>query len=95
MDLGLVLGIPGGTVGRFIALRLGNRQVALSVDEVVGVRDLDGSTIRELPPLLHEASEDFVEAIGTLDSHFLVVLRAGWRVPQEVWQMLTEQEVAP
>ena len=71
VDLGLVLGAPGGVAGRFVTLRLGDRQVALSVDTVLGVRDLDGSTIQELPPLLQEASKDFIEAVGTLDAHML------------------------
>jgi purine-binding chemotaxis protein CheW len=91
VDLGLVLGAPGGVAGRFVTLRLGDRQVALSVETVLGVRDLNGS-IQELPPLLQEASNDFIEAIGTLDSRMLVVLRAAWELPDEVWQSLTPQE---
>jgi purine-binding chemotaxis protein CheW len=92
VDLGLVLGAPGGVAGRFVTLRLGDRQVALSVETVLGVRDLDRSTIQELPPLLQEASNDFIEAIGTLDSRMLVVMRAAWELPDEVWQSLTAQE---
>jgi purine-binding chemotaxis protein CheW len=92
VDLGLVLGTPGGVAGRFVTLRLGDRQVALSVDTVLGVRDLDGSTIQELPPLLQEASKDFIEAVGTLDARMLVVLRSAWELPEEVWQGLTLQE---
>jgi purine-binding chemotaxis protein CheW len=92
VDLGLVLGTSGGVAGRFVSLRLGDRQVALSVDVVLGVRDLDASTIRELPPLLQEASKDLIDAIGTLDAQVLVVLRAGWELPEGVWQALTLQE---
>lgn len=94
VDLGIVLGTTGGVARRFVSLRLGDRQVALAVDEVLGIRDLDASTIRELPPLLQEASKDLLEAIGTLDSQVLVVLRSGWQLPEGVWQALTLQETA-
>jgi purine-binding chemotaxis protein CheW len=92
VDLGAVLGTPNELAERFITLRLGDRQVALSVDAVVGVRELDRATIQELPPLLERASKDVVETIGTLDEQVLMVLRAGWEVPDEVWQALTVQE---
>src|SRR6202790_1319376 len=85
VDLGAVLGAPGGCAERIVTLRLGDRQVALSVDAVLGVRDLDLAAIHELPPLLRGASQDVVEAIGTLDEEFLMVLRAGWELPDEVW----------
>jgi purine-binding chemotaxis protein CheW len=95
VDLGVILGTPGGLAGRFVTLHLGDRQVALSVNAVLGVRDLDASTIQELPPLLQDVSKDFIAAIGVLDAHILVVLRAGWELPEEVWQALTLQEAAP
>jgi len=47
----------------------------LSVNAVLGVRDLDTIvTIRELPPLLQRASKDVVERIGTLNKQVLIVL---------------------
>ena len=95
VDLGLVLGTPGSVASRFVTLRLGDRQVALSVDEVLGVRDLDASTIRGLPPLLQGASKDFIEAIGTLDAQLLVVLRDAWELPEGVWHALSLQEATP
>jgi purine-binding chemotaxis protein CheW len=92
VDLGVVLGVLGGIAGRLVTLRLGSRQVALSVDAVLGVRDLDWSTIHELPPLLRGAPQDIIEAIGMLDDEVLMVLRAGWELPDEVWQALSVQE---
>jgi purine-binding chemotaxis protein CheW len=94
VDLGAVLGALGGSAERIVTLRLGDRQVALSVDAVLGVRDLDVSAIHELPPLLRGASKDVLEAIGTLDEQFLMVLRAGWELPDEVWQVLAAQKPA-
>ncbi|HWJ34839.1 MAG TPA: chemotaxis protein CheW [Steroidobacteraceae bacterium] len=97
VDLGLVLGVLGGVAlngaaERLVTLRFGNRQVALSVDAVLGVRDLDLSTIQELPPLLSGAPQNIIDAMGMLDDEMLMVLRAGWELPDEVWQALSAQE---
>ena len=93
VDLGAILGAPGERAGRFVTLRVGEKQMALSVNAVLGVRDLDAiMTIRELPSLLQRASNDVVETIGTLDKQVLMVLRASWELPDEVWQALTAQE---
>lgn len=94
VDLAVLLGMPSGAAERFVTLRVANRQVALAVSGVIGVRDLDLSTLQELPPLLHGASREVIEAIGTLDRQVLVVLRTGWELPDAVWQTLTTQEVA-
>lgn len=88
VDLAVLLGASAGIGRRFVTLRLGDRQVALSVDAVLGVRELEPWTIQELPPLLQGASQDAIEAIGTLDQQMLVVLRAGWQLPPEVLQAL-------
>ena len=94
VDLGTLLGMPSGVTDRFVTLRVGGRQVAISVDSVLGVRELDMSKLGEVPPLLHGASNNAIEAMGTLDEQLLVVLCAGWELPDEVWQALTAQEVA-
>jgi purine-binding chemotaxis protein CheW len=94
VDLGAILGTPGEGAERFVTLRLGERQVALSVDEVLGVRELDASKIQELPPLLQGVSQDVIETLGTLDEGFLTVLRASWELADEVWQALDAREVA-
>jgi purine-binding chemotaxis protein CheW len=52
IDLEAVVGTPSERVERFVTLRVGDKQVALSVNAVLGVRDLGGvATMRELPPL--------------------------------------------
>jgi purine-binding chemotaxis protein CheW len=93
IDLQAVVGTPSDRVERFVTLRVGERQVALSVNAVLGVRDLGvAETMRELPPLLQRASQEVIETIGTLDEQVLLVLREGWELPDEVWQALTTQE---
>jgi purine-binding chemotaxis protein CheW len=94
VDLGIVLGAPESPAERFVMLRFGERQVALSVSVVLGVFELDAANIQALPPLLQRASNEAVEAIGTLDAEMLMVLRRGWELPDEVWQAVSPQELA-
>jgi purine-binding chemotaxis protein CheW len=93
VDLGAVLGTRIERPERFVTLRVGDKQLALSVRAVLGVRDLGTvTTIQNLPPLLQSASKEVVEMMGTLDEQVLMVLRAGWELPDEVWRALTAQE---
>jgi purine-binding chemotaxis protein CheW len=94
VDLGVLLGMPGNAANRFVTLRLGNRQVALSVDAVLGMNELEGITLHALPPLLAELSKEMVEAVGTRDAQLLLVLRSGWELPDNVWQGLEMSKVS-
>jgi purine-binding chemotaxis protein CheW len=67
------------TPTRFITLRLGDRAVALAVDEVLGIQRI--GDVSALPPLLAEASAGVIEGIGQLDSELLLVLRTGYLTP--------------
>lgn len=78
---------------RLITLRAGQRQVALAVEEVLGVRQLPPG--QALPPLLGEASADLVNAIGSLDSELLLVLRSARLVPDALWPALQSAGAAP
>src|SRR5258708_38332947 len=55
VDLGALLGTPARAADRFVTLRVGDRRVALSVGAVLGIRELDASTLPRLPPLLKNA----------------------------------------
>lgn len=96
VDLGALLknGEPSATYGRFVTMKLGERRVAMGVDNVVGVRNLESTEIGELPPLLGDAAADLIEAIGTRDAQLLVVLRAARIVPVEVWPTLAAAAAA-
>jgi purine-binding chemotaxis protein CheW len=85
-------GENSATCGRFVTLRLGERRVAIGVDGVVGVRNLDSAQLGELPPILRTVAADLIEAIGTRDAQLLVVLRAARIVPDEVWTTLAAAE---
>jgi purine-binding chemotaxis protein CheW len=79
---------PSTTYGRLVTLKVGERRVAIGVDGVVGVRNLDSTESGELPPLLGGAAAAVIEAIGARDAQLLVVLRAASIVPDDVWRTL-------
>ena len=71
-------------VTRFVTLKTADRRVALEVQQILGVTQVDPARLADLPPLLADAAEH-IAAIGTLDRDLLVVLRAGRFVPDEAW----------
>jgi purine-binding chemotaxis protein CheW len=75
---------------RFIAVRTGDRRVALRVEAVLGVRTLTMATLAELPPLLQQANAALIAQVGTLDAELLLVLRGAQLVPSELWAELGE-----
>ena len=80
LDLRLLLGLRAAPCTRFVTTRLGERCVALAVDEVVGMRDIPTSSLESLPPLLGEAHSELVTSIAALDRELLMVLRASRRL---------------
>lgn len=85
VDLARLLSDQGGQAGRFVTLRVQERQVAVAVEEVEGIFQLDPREVANLPPLL---SHRAVAAVGRLDAQLLLVLQAGALVPPEVWEQL-------
>lgn len=83
---------PLSSETRFVALRIAARRVALSVREVIGVRQIDRKQLADLPPLLAHAREHVVTAIGTLDRELLMVLRSGKLVPEDAWAAIDDGE---
>jgi purine-binding chemotaxis protein CheW len=84
--------------GRFVLVRCGERTVALSVQSVIGVVELDASLDHSnavnLPPLLKNARTDVIEAIRELDAEFLVMLNTARLVPESLWDSLGSCEGA-
>lgn len=86
VDLARLLNEQTGQPGRFVSLRVHDRQVAVAVDEVEGIFPLQPSA--QLPPLLSQARPQAISAMGQLDSHLLLVLQTGSLVPPSVWEQL-------
>jgi purine-binding chemotaxis protein CheW len=63
--------------GRYVTLKVAGRHVALAVDSIVGLRDVDGTTLSALPPLLRAEQDHAIDAVGRLDAELLVVLEHG------------------
>lgn len=76
VDVGVLLGEPDAPgAARFIALRIGERGVALAVEAVLGIRALPDASLQQLPPLLRDTGSDVLSALGTLDAELLTVLK--------------------
>ena len=93
VDAGALLGShepPEPT--RFVTLKTEERQVALAVEQVVGIRELSAVSLQDLPPLLRTVDADLVAAVGLLDSELLLVLQTARIVPESVWQILQAGE---
>jgi purine-binding chemotaxis protein CheW len=89
VDAGALLGARDeARFTRFVTVRAGERRVALAVEEVLGVRELAAAALQDLPPLLREAGEALVAAVGSLDTGLLVVLHAARIVPSTLWDAL-------
>lgn len=76
LDAGLLLADEPCCARRFVVLRVGERRVALAVEEVVGARPIEQDELAGLPPLLAAAS-DLVRAIAVLDGALVEVLESG------------------
>jgi purine-binding chemotaxis protein CheW len=93
VDLAKLLGDGEGSVPtRFVTVRTGQRNVALSVDAVLGIRDIALAMQSDLPPLLRDARREIVAAVSILDTELLLVLKAAKLLPEEVWDLLDRQE---
>jgi purine-binding chemotaxis protein CheW len=88
VDLARLLGAAEATVGRFVVVRVENRNVALGVETVVGVEDMDETRLGSVPPLLQAAHPEHVSHLGTADERLLVVLNGAWMLPDEAWEAL-------
>jgi purine-binding chemotaxis protein CheW len=89
VDAGALLGARDeARFTRFVTVRTGERCVALAVEEVLGVGELAEASLQELPPLLREAGDAVIAAVGSLDAELLLVLRAARIAPQSLWDAL-------
>jgi purine-binding chemotaxis protein CheW len=97
VDLALLLGAERthSSRSRYVTLKLDSRDVALSVGEVFGIRELHESELQRLPGLVDNGASGLVESLSTHDSHLLRVLRAASVLPPETWAALAGVEATP
>jgi purine-binding chemotaxis protein CheW len=85
---GAVSSVP---VGRFVAVRVGERRAVVAVDAVLGIQALPIDSFERLLP--HgDAGSGAIEGIGSLDSELLLVLRCAKIVPAAVWDAIDGAE---
>lgn len=78
VDLGRMIDPTAtGAIARFVTLRVGDRRVAVALQDVLGVRSIPEADLRRMPPLLSQAAAGLVSALGTLDRQLLMVLDCG------------------
>lgn len=96
VDLALLLGAERSTnsAGRYVTLKLETRDVALSVAEVLGIRDLQSEQLSALPALVEGGASGLIESLTTHDSQLLRVLRAASVLPDATWSALSGAEAA-
>lgn len=90
IDARKLLGVEGGPATRLVVLETGERRIALAVDAVLDVQEIDAATLERLPPLLASARRESVSALATRDAELMVVLDAARALPEEQWRALTE-----
>lgn len=94
VDLGALFGNSNDlATGRFVLLRLGERRVAIAVEEVFGVRYLNNLALQSFPALMQDAYAELVAAIEIRDREFVYVLRSTHIVPDDLWQWFESREV--
>jgi purine-binding chemotaxis protein CheW len=89
VDTGKLFGEQGTPSARLVTIRVGDRTVALAVDEVLGVRAIETDVVVALPPLLRDAGGDALSAIGTLDAELLLFMNAARIVPDALFDDLS------
>jgi purine-binding chemotaxis protein CheW len=84
IDGSLLLGGGDGCVGRMVTLRVGDRIVALTAEQVTGIQPIEAAAANRLPPLLQNAAGGAVETIRALDGELLLLLDT-LRIIPEAW----------
>lgn len=69
------------------------RVVALSVDAVLGVRELAEAELARVPALL-QGQRELISALGALDAELLVVLEHARLLPESLWQQLEQERTS-
>jgi len=90
LSLPLLLGAEAPVEGRrMVLVRAGAHRIALEVEDVLDVEELDPVNLGGLPPLLSEALPAEVERLGTLDGKALALLDAARLLPEATLRALS------
>jgi len=92
VDLGLLLrGNECKSIQRYVTLRVGEKCIALAVEDVVQVRDLNQTQLEGMPALLGDAENSPIQSAQTLDQNLVLLLRASRIISDDIWVRLSEK----
>ena len=94
VDLARLLGEEQAQITRYVTIALNGRRVALAVGQVLGIRALARDALQALPPLLRQAGQETIAALGSLDAELLLVLDGARLVPPDTLQAQAAEPVA-
>jgi purine-binding chemotaxis protein CheW len=95
VDVALLVGSEATECRRLVTVRTGGRTIALAASDVLGVQSIPLNELKDLPPLLHEAGNDTIAAIGTVDAELLFFLRATRVIPLDLFDQLVAEGAQP
>jgi purine-binding chemotaxis protein CheW len=84
VDAGLLVGCRAADAARLVAIRVGSRTIALAVQSVLGINEIETDVCEQLPPLLGDAAGGAVEAIAIRDAELLFFLRSARIVSEDI-----------
>jgi len=70
----------------------GRRDLALAVDAVLGLIELESERLGELPPLMRAGAGESVKALSTTDDRLLLLLEHTRLLPEPIWRALEARE---
>jgi purine-binding chemotaxis protein CheW len=87
-----LLGSPAthSASARLVTFKLGERQAALWVDAVVGIRSVEGAALEQLPLVLRESQREQIDRLGALDAELLLVLEHTRLLTEAQFQLVAE-----
>lgn len=83
IDLSAVTGRPAGIPERFVTVSVGERQVALAVEAVLGAIQIDARKFQEASPLVCGGAAA-IQALTVLDSQLVYLMNSARLLPNEV-----------
>jgi purine-binding chemotaxis protein CheW len=69
---------------RYVVVRSGSHPLALTFDDVIGVRRIAAASLADLPPLLREVTPHAVAKIGRTDANIVLLLESALVVSAEL-----------
>jgi purine-binding chemotaxis protein CheW len=93
----LVTGAASAAITRFVCVRVDSsakqeRIVALAVDEVLAATRLSDAQLGALPPLIGQAQQEIVAAVGRFDLELMVVLKTAHLLTDDAWTQIAHQD---